>query len=187
MQASKQAFLALVLVLAGGASLPVLSPTFAQEKPGSSEIVRGGMLDASDPAKLVAFMQTLGYQAESSKDSLGDPAIHGRISSTNYQIRFYECEDGVFCNSIQFLVDTPVWPGLTLQELNAFNSRWRYVRVSAIDTVVRLQMDVNLDGGVTAGNIEDTLDIWRRLLETFEVEFITPNKPPELPVDTTGQ
>ena len=29
-------------------------------------------------------------------------------------------------------------------------------------------MDVNLDAGVTAGNFEDTLDIWRQLLEMFE-------------------
>ena len=37
---------------------------------------------------------------------------------------------------------------------------------------VKLQMDVNLDAGVTADNLEDTLDIWRQLLEIFERDVL---------------
>lgn len=146
-------------------------PANAQNTPSSAESVRGGILDASDASRLSRFMTTLGYQADMAHGPAGDPTINGRISATDYSIQFYECENGEFCNSIQFLADTPVPPNMTMEKVNAFNMRWRYVRASITSNVVRLQMDVNLDGGVTAGNIEDTLDIWRRLLETFETEF----------------
>jgi hypothetical protein len=35
-----------------------------------------------------------------------------------------------------------------------------------------MQMDVNLDAGVTGDNFVDTLDIWRQLLETFERDVL---------------
>ncbi len=145
--------------------------SFAQNTPASAERVRGGILDASDANRLSRFMTSLGYQADMATGPAGDPIISGRISSSDYTIHFYECENGEFCNSIQFLADTPIPPAMTMEKVNAFNARWRYVRASLTSNVVRLQMDVNLDGGVTAGNIEDTLDIWRRLLETYETEF----------------
>ncbi len=150
---------------------PLALSAAAQSAPASAERVRGGILDASDANRLSRFMTSLGYRADLSTDASGDPAIEGRISSTDYAIQFYECENGEFCNSVQFIADTPLPIGKSVEDVNAFNMRWRYVRASISENIVRLQMDVNLDGGVTAGNIEDTLDIWRRLVETFEKEF----------------
>ncbi|MFC7291645.1 YbjN domain-containing protein [Hirschia litorea] len=159
-------------MIVGSALVSICSQSaFSQTTPSSAESVRGGILDASDASRLSRFMTTLGYQADMAHGPAGDPTINGRISATDYSIQFYECENGEFCNSIQFLADTPIPPDMTMEKVNAFNMRWRYVRASVTSNVVRLQMDVNLDGGVTAGNIEDTLDIWRRLLETFETEF----------------
>jgi hypothetical protein len=37
---------------------------------------------------------------------------------------------------------------------------------------VKLVMDVNLDAGVTGDNLEDTLDIWRQLVEIYEREIL---------------
>ncbi|MBI1361358.1 MAG: YbjN domain-containing protein [Alphaproteobacteria bacterium] len=130
------------------------------------------MYDASDPPAIVRFMTKTGYKAELSADANGDPVITGRISRSDYTIQFYECERNTFCNSIQFFVQAPRPAGFGLEQANAFNARWRYVRVTLAGDVVRLQMDVNLDAGVTGDNLEDTLDIWRQLLETFEREVL---------------
>jgi hypothetical protein len=46
------------------------------------------------------------------------------------------------------------------------------VRITFDAAQVKLQMDVNLDAGVTSDNLEDTLDIWRQLLEIYEREVI---------------
>ncbi len=130
------------------------------------------MYDASDPPAIARFMAKTGYKAELGADANGDPVITGRISRSDYTIQFYECERNTFCNSVQFFAQAPRPAGLGLEEVNAFNSRWRYVRLTVAGQAVRLQMDVNLDAGVTGDNLEDTLDIWRQLLETFEREVL---------------
>lgn len=162
-------------VVAVSAATPAAWAQAAPEHktPASAEAVRGGMIDASEPDRMTAFMTALGYEAALSRDDYGDPLIRGRLSSTDYAIQFYECEEGETCNSVQFVADIPPPPGLTLELINRANMTWRYARVSAHDDALRVQMDVNLDGGVTAMNFEDTLYAWRQLIELFETEFVS--------------
>lgn len=149
-----------------------LASTASAQTPPSAERVRGGMFDASDPAGIARFMEKTGYRVELRSDTKGDPVITGRISRSDYVIQFYECEQGLTCNSIQMMSQTAKPATLTGDTANAFNARWRYVRVTYDATQVKLQMDVNLDAGVTADNFEDTLDIWRQLLEVYEREIL---------------
>ena len=147
------------------------STAAAQQTP-SAERVRGGMFDASDPAGIARFMEKTGYRVELRADTKGDPVITGRISRSDYVIQFYECEQGVTCNSVQFMSQATKPASLTGESANAFNARWRYVRITFDAAQVKLQMDVNLDAGVTADNFEDTLDIWRQLLEIYERDIL---------------
>jgi len=144
----------------------------AQQPTPSAERVRGGMFDASDPAGLARFMEKTGYRVELRADTKGDPVITGRISRSDYVIQFYECEQGLTCNSVQFMSQAAKPATLTGDSANAFNARWRYVRITFDATQVKLQMDVNLDAGVTSDNFEDTLDIWRQLLEIYERDIL---------------
>ena len=147
------------------------STAAAQQTP-SAERVRGGMFDASDPAGIARFMEKTGYRVELRADTKGDPVITGRISRSDYVIQFYECEQGVTCNSVQFMSQATKPASLTGESANAFNARWRYVRITFDAAQVKLQMDVNLDAGVTSDNFEDTLDIWRQLLEIYERDIL---------------
>ena len=149
--------------LAGGA---------AAQTPPSADRVRGGMFDASDPSGIVRFMEKTGYRVELAADTRGDPAISGRISRTDYLIQFYECEGGQFCNSVQFVASSPKPAAFTPETANTFNARWRYVRVTWDAAQIKLQMDVNLDAGVTADNLEDTLDIWKQMVEIYERDIL---------------
>lgn len=157
--------------LAAAALAALLSAASAQTLP-SADRVRGGMFDASDPAGVARFMEKTGYRVELATDTRGDPLISGRISRTDYAIQFYECENGAFCNSVQFVAQAAKPAALTLEQLNAFNARWRYARVVYDQSQVKLLMDVNLDAGVTADNFEDTLDIWRQLVDIYEREIL---------------
>lgn len=162
-------FLASCVAAALAAS--AFSTAAAQQTP-SAERVRGGMFDASDPAGIARFMEKTGYRVELRADTKGDPVITGRISRSDYVIQFYECEQGLTCNSVQFMSQATKPANLTGDSANAFNARWRYVRVTYDAAQVKLQMDVNLDAGVTADNFEDTLDIWRQLLEIYERDVL---------------
>lgn len=144
----------------------------ALAQPPSAERVRGGMFDASDPAGIARFMERTGYRVELRADPRGDPVIAGRFSTSEYNIQFYECEGGQFCNSVQFVTQTARPATLTPDIANAFNARWRYARVVYDATQVKLLMDLNLDAGVTADNLEDTLDIWRQLVDIYEREIL---------------
>ena len=162
-------FLASCVAAALAAS--AFSVAAAQQTP-SAERVRGGMFDASDPAGIARFMEKTGYRVELRADTKGDPVITGRISRSDYVIQFYECEQGVTCNSVQFMSQATKPASLTGESANAFNARWRYVRITFDAAQVKLQMDVNLDAGVTSDNFEDTLDIWRQLLEIYERDIL---------------
>lgn len=158
--------------LAAVLAATLFSTASAQQQPPSAERVRGGMFDASDPAGIARFMEKTGYRVELRADTKGDPVITGRIARSDYVIQFYECEQGLSCNSVQFMSQAAKPATLTGDSANAFNARWRYVRVTFDATQVKLQMDVNLDAGVTSDNFEDTLDIWRQLLEIYERDIL---------------
>lgn len=157
--------------LAATLAAALFSTAAAQQQP-SAERVRGGMFDASDPAGIARFMEKTGYRVELRADTKGDPVITGRIARSDYVIQFYECEQGLTCNSVQFMSQAAKPATLTGDSANAFNARWRYVRVTFDAAQVKLQMDVNLDAGVTSDNFEDTLDIWRQLLEIYERDIL---------------
>jgi hypothetical protein len=157
------AFTALALLAGAGAAIA---------QPPSAERVRGGMFDASDPAGIARFMERTGYRVELRADAKGDPVIAGRFSGSEYVVQFYECENGQFCNSVQFVTQAARPATFTPDAANAFNNKWRYARVVWDAAQVRLVMDLNLDAGVTADNLEDTLDIWRQLVEIYEREIL---------------
>ena len=157
-------------VALAAAALAAGAPPLAQ--PPSAERVRSGMFDASDPAGMARFMERTGYRVELRADTRGDPVIAGRFSTSEYLIQFYECEGGQYCNSVQFVSQAARPANLTPEAVNAFNIRWRYVRITYDATQVKLVMDVNLDAGVTGDNLEDTLDIWRQLVEIYEREIL---------------
>lgn len=154
------------LACVGGISAAALA------QPPSAERVRGGMFDASDPAGMARFMERTGYRVELRADAKGDPVIAGRFSGSEYMVQFYECEGGQFCNSVQFITQTTRPAAFSPDAANGFNARWRYARVVYDQAQVKLLMDVNLDAGVTADNFEDTLDIWRQLVEIYEREIL---------------
>lgn len=150
----------------------LLALSASAQTPPSAERVRGGMFDASDPSGIARFMEKTGYRVELGAAVNGDPVISGRISRTDYVIQFYECESGAFCNSVQLVARATKPAAFSYETANTFNSRWRYVRLTVDQNQIKLQMDVNLDAGVTADNLEDTLDIWRQLLEIFERDIL---------------
>lgn len=155
-----------------GVAIAALTSAIALAQPPSAERVRGGMFDASDPAGIARFMERTGYRVELRADTKGDPVIAGRFSGSEYMVQFYECEGGQFCNSVQFITQAPRPAALSTDTVNAFNARWRYARVVYDQAQVKLLMDVNLDAGVTADNFEDTLDIWRQLVDIYEREIL---------------
>ena len=126
---------------------------------------------ASNPQAILQIAQGLG-DAKLDKDREGDPKITGNLEGSAYQILFFGCTNHVHCDNIEFQAgwtDTKA----TLQEVNRWNRDKRFGKAyldSANDPM--LELDVNLDYGVSRKNLEDTFDYWRKVLRSFKHDVL---------------
>ena len=114
-----------------------------------------------------------GYGSASlGKDDTGDPLISGRMDGIKYSIYFYGCTDGAQCRDIQFATG---WDnsGVSMSDVNAWNKGKRYGKAYIDDEGDPIvEMSVNLYGGVTRKNLDDTFDWWRTVIKEFESVMI---------------
>lgn len=129
------------------------------------------IVDATNPALIKNIASGYG-SATLDTDSVGDPMITGRLDGTKYGIYFYGCNDGKNCRSIQFSAG---WAGtkVTLADLDEWNRTTRFGKAYLDkDGDPRLEMDVNLDGGVTRKNLDDVVDWWQVSLKGFKTRVL---------------
>lgn len=100
-------------------------------------------------------------------DRDGDPKIVGRINGTRYSVFFYGCRNGRNCTDLMFYADWQKSPK-TLEQLNEWNRTQRLSKaIIERDGRLALQMPINLQHGVTRGNLESTFDWWKNMLNDF--------------------
>ncbi len=129
------------------------------------------LVTAAEPEKVLEIARGFG-SAELSIDGVGDPQINGRIEGKRYSVLFYGCEDGRDCQSIQFwtylTVDDPDLP----KAAEAWNREHRFAKVYVDrDGDLSVEMDVNLFGGVSPKNLDDTFDWWRVVMDAVRETF----------------
>ncbi len=130
------------------------------------------LVDASDADIIAALVQDEGYRAVTGTDGVGDPMITSSANGYDFDIFFYGCTDGENCRDVQFSVSFDVEDGMSLTRAQDFNLEKRWVKVYLDDeSDPRLEMDVNLYGGVSATNFKDTLDWWVIMMNDF-IEYI---------------
>ncbi|WP_227427090.1 YbjN domain-containing protein [Roseibaca sp. Y0-43] len=126
------------------------------------------LLDASDPAAIAEIAR--GYGAvEVTTDAVGDPMLRGRMDGVQYLVLFYGCDNGRNCTTIQFQAAWVNNGRTSEQDLHAWNRDNRFGKAhmdADYDPVI--QWDVNLFGGVSRANLDDTFDWWRVVLDNFE-------------------
>ncbi len=115
-----------------------------------------------DPADAILPIAQRFGEAEMDVDDLGYPMIVGTIEGLYYFAYYYGCnDDGTGCNSIQLRATWTV-DSISLEHLNEWNRTTRFGKAYVeSDGDVALEMEVNLDFGVTPNNLDDTFDWWR--------------------------
>jgi hypothetical protein len=130
------------------------------------------LLDATNPLRILDIARDYGT-AELQTDGVGDPLIVGELhDGTAYSVYFYGCSDaGERCRSIQFAASWKANQQNTW-DANEWNKNKRFGKVYLRDDGdIRMTYDVNLFGGVTAQNMDDTFDWWRVIVDNFREEF----------------
>lgn len=134
--------------------------------PGLAEI------DASDPTRINLLFLREGFSVQLGSDGVGDPKITGKLNGTEYELFFYDCKDNQNCRTLQFQVGYNLRDGLSLKKANEWNAKMRYGTVFVDEeSDPHLQMDVNIDYGVSEENLVDNLKLWTKVMGQFE-EYI---------------
>ena len=106
-------------------------------------------------------------------DGEGDPMIVAETGGIRYVVYFYDCDDSVLCKSIQFRAAWNAPGAYSMRDMNEWNRDRRFAKAYLDDDGdPTLEMDVNLDFGVTRDNLDDTIDWWRVVLTRFREEVI---------------
>jgi hypothetical protein len=129
------------------------------------------LIDGRNPARIAEIARGFG-SAEVEKDNNGDPSISGRMNGVRYVIRFGGCREGRNCTHMIFRAG---WNNAkaTLEEVNRYNAA-KFFGVVYIDKDgdVNVDMPVNLAGGVSRKNLDDSFDWWRLVLRDVVAAFI---------------
>lgn len=131
-------------------------------------------IDATDPERILAIAHSFG-EAALTTDNLGDPLIEGRIGEKDYRLLFYGCSENRDCKTLMFSAG---WEGddrtddRTDEMMADWNREKRFGKAYLDeDGLATVEMNVNLHGGVTRANLDDTIDWWRLVLAEFADYF----------------
>jgi hypothetical protein len=130
------------------------------------------LITASDVDAIANLARGYG-SATVQTDDVGDPQILGRIDGIRYTVSFYGCVNGASCTTLQFRAAWTNPGSATLETMNAWNQDKRFGKAYldySGDPVI--EWDVNLFGGVTAANLDDTFDWWKLVLQSFAEEAL---------------
>jgi putative sensory transduction regulator len=127
------------------------------------------IVTAEDPDRLVAIIQALGFQARLEEDSIGDPLIRSSSNGVDFSIQFYGCTKNKRCRSLHFTAGYDLEDGASNEAIEEWNQQKRFASAYLDnENDPFLQMDVNLEKGVTQQNFESTFDLWQDLKAEFE-------------------
>lgn len=128
------------------------------------------LVDAGQPEAILNVASGFG-SANLETDSVGDPLIVGRIDGSKYRIVFHGCTDNADCTSLRFVAAWAVDSDMT-DFVMAWNRDKRFGKsyLDREDDPV-LEMDLDLEHGVSRRNLEAQFEIWEMLLGAFEMEL----------------
>ncbi len=115
--------------------------------------------------ELAELVREMGFVPELMTDSGGDPLIKFRIEGMMCLIYFYGNKDGR-CDSLQFSAGFTNKPAIT--KVNEWNAKKRFLKAhldSEGDVIVN--MDFEIDGGVTPAFLQERLKRWRAVFLSF--------------------
>jgi len=129
------------------------------------------LIDGTSPEAVVDILKGFGSARLDANQTTGNPQISGRSDGKAYEVFFYGCKDKKDCGSIQFWA---YWDGTPeLSKVNEWNKNTRYGKVYLDqDEDLVLEFDINLLYGVHPKTVEDSADVWVRLMTKVQNEIL---------------
>jgi hypothetical protein len=127
-----------------------------------------GTINDISGQELAGIMEDAGYRAVLGTDDLGDPMVTSAASGAKFQILMYGCDAGR-CDSLQFNAGFDMEAGIDHARVNEWNRERRFGN-AWIDEERDpwLELDLDLEGGATAAQVRDYVELWDALLGQFQ-------------------
>jgi hypothetical protein len=153
--------------IAAGLSTVLALPVWAQAN-------LGGMITGNDIERVRELAAAYG-PAERRQDEQGT-WIRGEMDEIVYSISFLNCDDsGLNCSTVQFRAWWETNGAHTMEAMNQWNRDRRFSAAYLDDSMnATIEWDVNLAGGVTAVNFDDSLQWWQAVVRQFRDSVVDP-------------
>lgn len=129
------------------------------------------LIDGENIHGMLNVLKGFGY-ASLKSDENGDPEIEARIQGKPYRIIFYGCDAGDLCNEVVFSAKYPLTAKFNdtnfVNEWNRVN-RYGTAYIDKEKNTLNLTMSINLIGGVSAENFDNSVDIWKNVVAEFQI------------------
>jgi hypothetical protein len=131
---------------------------------GSASLITGSSFDA-----MMTALDNNGFRVKLSMDKDGDPLFESTDDDEPFTIHFYGCSAGKDCQYIQFEEGWDLKNGTTPDVIAKWNQQMVWGRAYLdSDNDPWIDLAVNLKGGVSAENFDDTVSWWWSVLRDFE-------------------
>jgi hypothetical protein len=138
--------------------------------PAMSDVVVEQVYPTITGPELQSLMQDWGYRAELGVDDVDDPKITTKSNGVTFSIFFYECDDQTpkQCGSLGFSSWLDLPEPLSMTQVNEWNLNKRFGTASIDDEGdPKLELNINVDGGITAQGLRENFDWWERAFGEF--------------------
>ncbi len=132
-------------------------------------VAAGDLITGTDYDEMIAALEKGGFKVSLSEDDDGDPLIESTDDDEPFTVHFYRCDDDHKCDAIQFVSGWNLDDGISLSKIEAWNREkvWgQAYRDESDDPWIAYA--VNLYGGVSVENFEDSVEGWHNIMRDFE-------------------
>jgi hypothetical protein len=127
--------------------------------------------DTISANEVKTIISSLGSNLEIGKSEDGDPRITFTANGADVTLDFYDCTRSATCESMNIWVGWSVDEPLDLEDINTWNYEARYGKAFSDDEAVYLDLDLDLNGGVTADKIKAFVELFLSQVEDFADEY----------------
>lgn len=151
----------------------MLAVAMVAAAPAIAEDKADKMLDLSNPEVVAAAVRDAGYKAELKTNSKGEPYISSSTNGSDFTVEFYGCEGVKSCGSFQFYSWYKKDPLYTLELVNEWNAKKRFMKIAIDgDGDLAQYMDFTAVGQSSQKAFADMLD-WYTVMDADLGKFLS--------------
>jgi len=123
-----------------------------------------------DPDHYMMLLQDAGYPAKYFNDDTDYRQILSKAGDYQFLVEFYDCVDSKACQTLEFYSNFPMDPAPTKEKVAAYSGPREGARIMLDrrgDAVIKMELDINQEGGLTDAQFIDSVKSWGTMLANF--------------------